>query len=62
MVLVRRGPEGLTKEVIPLDSAGRLADPAADRVLRDGDQIVVPVREPSPIGLARPMAVRGAMN
>lgn len=61
-VLVRRGPEGMMRETIPLDGTGRLADPARDRVLRDGDQIVVPTRETSPMGLARPISSPGVMN
>jgi hypothetical protein len=62
VVLLRRGPEGTTRELIPLDAAGRLADPSADRVLRDGDQIMVPTRESEPAGLDRPITARSAMN
>lgn len=40
LALVRRAPEGQTRELIPLDSTGHLLDAKQDYVLRDGDQLI----------------------
>jgi hypothetical protein len=40
LVLVRRGPEGKTKQMIPLDSHGKLMDEKQNVALRGGDELV----------------------
>jgi hypothetical protein len=42
LVLVHRGPEGRSRELIQLDADGKLMDPKQNYVLRDGDELVFP--------------------
>jgi hypothetical protein len=42
LVLVRHGPEGKTRQLIPLDANGKLMDEKQDYVLRDGDELIFP--------------------
>jgi hypothetical protein len=42
IVLVRRAPEGMIRQLIQLDAGGRLMDPKQDVALRDGDELVFP--------------------
>jgi len=42
IVLVRRAPEGTTRQLIQLDANGKLMDPKQDWALRDGDELVFP--------------------
>jgi hypothetical protein len=40
LVLVRRGPEGKTRQIIPVDSHGKLMDEKQNFALRGGDELV----------------------
>jgi hypothetical protein len=40
LVLIRRGPEGISKRLIQISSTGRLSDPTQDVALRDGDELL----------------------
>jgi protein involved in polysaccharide export with SLBB domain len=40
VVLIRRGPEGKTREMIPLDARGKLMDDKQNYALRGGDELV----------------------
>jgi hypothetical protein len=40
LVLVRRGPEGRTRQLIPLDSHGKLMDEKQNYAVRGGDELV----------------------
>ena len=40
LVLVRRGPEGKSRQMIPLDSHGKLMDEKQNFALRGGDELV----------------------
>jgi hypothetical protein len=42
LVLVRRAPEGKTRQLIQLDAHGHLMDEKQDYTLRDGDDLVFP--------------------
>jgi hypothetical protein len=42
LVLVRHGPEGITRQLIQLDADGKLMDEKQDYVLRDGDELDFP--------------------
>jgi len=55
LVLVRRGPDGMTRQLVDCDAGVQLADPAKDQKLRDGDQLIVAT--PQPAGLDRPPRV-----
>lgn len=56
VVLVRRGPEGSTRELIDVDADRQLMDPHQNYVLRDGDKLILPSPAPLPTGLERPAA------
>jgi hypothetical protein len=40
VVLIRRGPEGKTRQLIPLDVHGKLMDEKQNYALRGGDELV----------------------
>jgi protein involved in polysaccharide export with SLBB domain len=40
LVLVRRGPEGKSRQLIPLDAHGKLMDEKQNYALRGGDELV----------------------
>ena len=42
IVLVRRAPEGITRQLIQLDADGQLMDPKQNLALRNGDELVFP--------------------
>jgi hypothetical protein len=42
IVLIRRAPEGKTRQLIQLDANGRLMDEKQDLALRNGDELVFP--------------------
>jgi hypothetical protein len=42
IVLIREAPEGKTRQLIQLNSNGRLSDPKQDFALRNGDEIEFP--------------------
>jgi protein involved in polysaccharide export with SLBB domain len=42
LVLIRRAPEGKTRQLIELDAAGKLMDEKQDYTLRDGDELFFP--------------------
>lgn len=54
LVLNRRCPEGMSREMIDLDASLHLVDATRDYVLRDGDELVVSVVPSIPSGLSRP--------
>jgi hypothetical protein len=54
LVLIRRGPDGMTRQLVDCDACYRLADPQKDQNLRNGDQLIVAAPQPS--GLDRPTA------
>ena len=58
VLLLRRGPDGLVRERIDLDSTLALVNPRQDTPLRDGDMLVVPDSSPRPVGLERPPVER----
>jgi len=42
IVLVRRAPEGITRQLIQLDAEGQLMDPKQNLALRNGDELDFP--------------------
>jgi hypothetical protein len=42
LVLIRRAPEGKTRQLIQLDADGKLMDETQNYVLRDGDELAFP--------------------
>src|SRR5581483_740548 len=48
LVLVRRGPEGPTRELIDVDASRQLMDPHQNYVLRAGDTLMLPSAAPLP--------------
>ena len=55
VVLIRRTPEGLNRELINCDEHLRPLDPKQDYILRDGDELVLPAATTAtPAGLQRP--------
>lgn len=45
VVLIRRGPEGKTRQLIPLDAHGKLMDEKQNYALRGGDELVFSTSE-----------------
>lgn len=56
VVLVRRCPEGTTREMIDIDQDLAVLDARRDYALREGDELVVSVAPAMPAGLSRPIA------
>lgn len=54
LILNRRCPEGMSREMIDLDANLKLVDATRDYALRDGDELVVSVVPAIPSGLSRP--------
>lgn len=57
LLLVRRGPDGMTRQLVDCDANYQLADPQKDQALRNGDQLIV--TSPRPSGLDRPTIPAG---
>lgn len=60
--LISRSPEGLRRELIQCDSTLTLINQADDRMLREGDELVLPCRADVPAGLERPPAVAAGVE
>jgi hypothetical protein len=60
LVLNRRSPEGMTREIIDLDQNLTIIDATRDCLLRDGDELVVSVVPTVPSGLSRPVTASAA--
>ncbi len=56
VVLVRRCPEGTTRDMIDISQDLKVLDPHRNFELRDGDELVVSTVPSIPEGLARPVA------
>ena len=54
LVLIRRGPDGMARQLVDCDSSMHLVDPQKDQALRNGDHLVVSA-PPAPDGLQRPV-------
>lgn len=52
LMLIRRGPDGMTRQLVDVEARYQLADPKKDQNLRNGDQLIVAT--PQPAGLERP--------
>jgi hypothetical protein len=48
IVLIRHGPEGVSKRLIQISPSGRLMDPTQDVALRDGDELDFPPAATNP--------------
>lgn len=57
LLLVRRGPEGMTSEMLDIDQSLKLLDPSRNYDLREGDELVVSIAPLVPEGLSRPTAM-----
>ncbi len=54
VVLVHRGPEGRSRELIQLEADGKLMDPKQNYALRDGDELIYPGSTPPGQGSGTP--------